>query len=61
MGYNIMGDINEQSNNIENLDIVTIAPTIDDCHSINEKVSISSTIRVYEWLRETLKKFNSEV
>lgn len=49
------------SNNIENLDIVTIAPTIDDCHSINEKVSISSTIRVYEWLRETLKKFNSEV
>ncbi|MBO5005070.1 MAG: beta-Ala-His dipeptidase [Clostridia bacterium] len=46
------------SNNIENLDIVTIAPTIDDCHSINEKVSISSTLRVYEWLRETLKKFN---
>ena len=46
------------SNNIENLDIVTIAPTIEDCHSIKEKVSISSAIRVYEWLQKTLKKFN---
>lgn len=44
--------------NIENLDIVTIAPTINDCHSIKERVSISSTKRVYEWLKQTLIKFN---
>lgn len=46
------------SNNIENLDICTIAPTIDNCHSINECVSISSTERVYNWLRETLIRYN---
>lgn len=45
------------SSNIKGLDIVTIAPTISDCHSINEKVSISSTERVYQWLKETLKKY----
>ena len=45
------------SSNIEGLDIVTIAPTIDDCHTVNEKVSISSTKRVYEWLKETLKLY----
>ena len=45
------------SSNIEGLDIVTIAPTIDDCHTVNEKVSISSTERVYEWLKETLKLY----
>ena len=48
------------SNNIENLDICTIAPTIDNCHSVNERVSISSTKRVYDWLKETLVKFNLE-
>ena len=42
------------SNNIQNLDICTIAPTIENCHSINEKLSISSTKRVYEWLKQTL-------
>lgn len=45
------------SSNIEGLDIVTIAPTIDDCHTVNEKVSISSTESVYEWLKETLKLY----
>lgn len=48
------------SNNIDNLDICTIAPTIDNCHSINECVSISSTNRVYDWLKETLIKYNSK-
>ena len=48
------------SNNIDNLDICTIAPTIDNCHSINERVSISSTKRVYEWLKQTLIKYNKE-
>lgn len=46
------------SSNIDNLDICTIAPTIDNCHSINERVSISSTIRVYNWLKETLARYN---
>lgn len=48
------------SNNIENLDICTIAPTIDNCHSVNERVSISSTERVYDWLKKTLVKYNLE-
>lgn len=46
------------SSNISNLDICTIAPTIENCHSVNENVSISSTNRVYEWLKETLVRFN---
>lgn len=46
------------SNNIDDLDICTIAPTIDNCHSINERVSISSTNRVYDWLKETLIRYN---
>ena len=48
------------SSNIDNLDICTIAPTIDNCHSVNERVSISSTIRVYNWLKETLIKYNKD-
>ena len=46
------------SNNIPNLDICTIAPTINNCHTVNESVSISSIIRVYEWLKQTLIYFN---
>lgn len=46
------------SNNIDDLDICTIAPTIDNCHSVNERVSISSTERVYDWLKETLIEYN---
>lgn len=46
------------SNNIDDLDICTIAPTIDNCHSINERVSISSTNRVYDWVKETLIRYN---
>ena len=45
--------------NIKDVDICTIAPTMEDIHSVNERVSISSTKRVYEWLKETLKKYNS--
>lgn len=48
------------SNNIKDLDICTIAPTIENCHSINEKVSISSIKRVYKWLQQTLNKYNIE-
>lgn len=46
------------SSYIKDLDICTIAPTIDHCHSIKERVSISSTERVYNWLRKTLIKYN---
>lgn len=48
------------SNNIKDLDICTIAPTIDNCHSIDERVSISSIKRVYDWLKESLVRFNLE-
>lgn len=48
------------SNNIKDLDICTIAPTIQNCHSVNENVSISSTRRVYEWLKETLIEYNEQ-
>ena len=44
--------------NIKNVDICTIAPTIENCHSVNERVSISSTKRVYKWLKNTLIRFN---
>ena len=47
------------SKNIPDLDICTIAPTMENIHSVNECVSISSTKRVYEWLKETLIKYNS--
>ena len=47
------------SNHITDLDICTIAPTIDNCHSVNERVSISSTQRVYNWLKETLIRYNN--
>lgn len=46
------------SNNIDDLDICTIAPTIEHCHSVNENISISSTKRVYKWLKDTLIRFN---
>lgn len=45
--------------NIKDVDICTIAPTIENIHSVNECVSISSTKRVYEWLKHTLIKYNS--
>lgn len=48
------------SNNIKDLDICTIAPTIEHCHSFNENVSISSIERVYKWLEDTLIKFNNQ-
>ena len=47
------------SSNIQDLDICTIAPTIENCHSVNENVSISSTERVYKWLKDTLIRFNN--
>ena len=46
------------SSNIKDLDICTISPTIENCHSVNENVSISSIKRVYEWLKDTLIRFN---
>lgn len=48
------------SNNIKDLNICTIAPTIEHCHSVNENVSISSTERVYRWLKDTLTRFNNK-
>ena len=46
------------SSNIQDLDICTISPTIQHCHSTNENLSISSTKRVYNWLKDTLQRYN---
>lgn len=46
------------SSNIDDLDMCTIAPTIDNCHSVDERVSISSIQRVYAWLKEALIEYN---
>lgn len=48
------------SKNIKDLDICTIAPTIEHCHSVNENVNISSIERVYNWLKDTLIRFNNQ-
>lgn len=42
--------------NINNLSISVISPNIYDIHSINERVDINSTIRVYNWLVNVLNK-----
>ena len=42
---------------IPNIDICVIAPNIYDCHSPNEKVSISSVDRVYGWLEKIVEEF----
>lgn len=42
---------------IPNLDFVAIAPNIWDAHSPNERVSISSTNKVYEYIIELLKNY----
>ena len=47
------------SNNIKNLDMCTISPNVFNIHTTKERISISSTNRVYEWLIETLKVFNT--
>lgn len=44
------------SEKIKGIDIGLLAPNLYDIHSVNEKVSISSTIRVYEYLKEVLKQ-----
>ncbi len=47
------GLINEK---MPHLDIVSIGPDITFVHTIEEKVSISSTIRVYQFLEKVLKE-----
>lgn len=44
------------ANKYPNLDIISIGPNMQDVHTPQEKVSISSTKRVYEYLVELLKK-----
>lgn len=46
------------SSNIDDLDMCTIAPTIDNCHSVDECLSVSSIRRVYAWLKEALIEYN---
>lgn len=44
------------ANKYSNLDIISIGPNMQDVHTPQEKVSISSIKRVYEYLVELLKK-----
>lgn len=44
------------ANKYSNLDIISIGPNMKDVHTPQEKVSISSIKRVYEYLVELLKK-----
>jgi len=41
---------------IKNLDCVAIGPDMEDIHTTEEKLSISSTLRVWEYIIEVLKK-----
>ncbi len=41
---------------IEDFDCVSIGPDILDIHSPRERLSISSTARIYAWITETLKR-----
>ena len=44
-----------QKGKIPDLDCVSIGPDNFDIHTTNEHLSISSTVRVYEYLLEVLK------
>lgn len=43
------------SKKIEGLDCISIGPTMKDVHSVNEKLCISSSARMYQIVREILK------
>ena len=42
---------------IKDIDICVIAPNIYDCHSPQERVSLSSIDRVYNWLEKIVEEF----
>lgn len=46
------------ADNIPDADIAVISPDVFDIHTINERVDIASTNRVYDWILEALKQFN---
>jgi len=46
------------ANSISNFEFVTIAPNIYDAHSLKERLSISSTISVYAYLKQILEHAN---
>ncbi len=46
------------SEKISDLDMVSIGPEMHDVHTPDERLSISSTIRVWEFLKEVLKKMD---
>ena len=45
------------SSKIEGLDCISIGPDMTDIHSTNEKLSIESSKKVWEYLKEVLAKF----
>lgn len=45
------------SGKIKNLDCISMGPDVFDIHTINERLSISSTQRSYEFLKNVIKRF----
>ncbi|KAF5069185.1 Cytosol non-specific dipeptidase [anaerobic digester metagenome] len=46
------------SEKIPDLDMVSIGPEMHDVHTPDERLSVASTIRVWEYLKEVLRKMN---
>lgn len=44
---------------IKDLDLISLGPNMYDVHTPNEKLSISSTKRTWEYILEVLKEFNN--
>ena len=44
------------SHNIEGIDCIAVGPTMFDVHTVNERLSISSTERIYDLVTEVLKR-----
>jgi dipeptidase D len=47
------------SQKIDGIDLCLIAPNLYDIHSPSERLSISSTQRVWEYLKKVLKEFKN--
>ena len=47
------------SANMQNLDCISVGPNLFDVHTVNEKLSISSTISTFNLLLKVLEKSNN--
>ena len=49
------------ANKIKGLDCISLGPDNKDIHTTEERLSVSSTVRVWEYLKELLKNMNAPV